>query len=122
MLEPLLLLLIDHHEAAYGYQLSRGVGWDEFAFIGFAESSVYGALKRFERKGWVTTFLDQDEYHIARYYTLTDRGRERAATRKAELGQAALYALQILELPFVFRENVERCDFHPCYPELAENS
>lgn len=108
MLEALLLTTIERRGAAYGYQLAQGVFDYDLPLIGFAESSVYRSLARFVRKGWVESFYEYDEYHEARYYVLTESGRMRAAMRRVQLGFAAMYALHALQLPFTFREEIQR--------------
>jgi PadR family transcriptional regulator PadR len=105
LLEPILLNLIHYRGETYGYELARGTKNDPWAFIGFADASVYSSLKRFERKGWVTSYLDESDNSLTpcRYYSLTDLGLEHLMIRQTTLGQTAMYALQLLDLPFVFR-------------------
>lgn len=113
LLEPILLQLIHYHGETYGYQLTHGTPADPWAFMGFAKASVYSALKRFERKGWVTSCLDESDNSLTpcRYYSLTDSGLEHLMERQTTLGQTAMYALQLLDLPFVFRPKEGRPEF-----------
>ena len=68
-----LRLLVD--EDGYGYALVerlRGAGLD-----GLAEGTVYPALSRLEKRGWLTSYLQPSSSGPARkYYAVTEAGRD----------------------------------------------
>lgn len=71
---PMLILTLLRDQDSYGYELVerlRSIG-----LSGLATGAVYPALNRFERDGWLTSYMKQSASGPARkYYSLTPAGK-----------------------------------------------
>ncbi len=62
---------------AHGYGIARWVEQTADDVLRIEEGSLYPALRRLEDRGWVTSEWGRSENNRrARYYTITDAGRE----------------------------------------------
>ena len=62
---------------AHGYTIARVIGQRSDAFLQVEQGSLYPALERLQRKGWVTSkWGETPTKRRARYYTLTAAGRK----------------------------------------------
>ncbi|MET4001674.1 MULTISPECIES: PadR family transcriptional regulator [Arthrobacter] len=72
---PMLILSLLHQQESYGYDLVerlRAVG-----LSGLATGAVYPVLSRFERDGWLSSYLQPSTSGPARkYYALTNSGEQ----------------------------------------------
>jgi PadR family transcriptional regulator PadR len=76
----LLVLKAISGEARHGYAISQWIKEVTEGEILVEEGSLYPALHRIERKGWISADWGvSDTGRRARFYELTDDGRERLA-------------------------------------------
>ena len=61
---------------SYGYQIVRDVS----ACIAVSESTLYPILRRLEANGLVTTYTQEHNGRVRKYYKITDTGRARIDT------------------------------------------
>jgi len=95
----LLVLKAISREARHGYAISQWIKGVTKGELLVEEGSLYPALHRIERKGWISADWGvSDTGRRARFYELTDEGKERLAhelrtwERYSEAIQAALSA------------------------------
>ena len=93
----LLVLKAIESEARHGYAISQWIKTVTSGVLLVEEGSLYPALHRIERKGWIrATWGVSDSGRRARFYELTRSGRERLEdeirmwNRYAEAIQAAV--------------------------------
>ena len=61
---------------SYGYRLTRDVG----ELIEVSESTLYPILKRLEAGGLVTVYSMEHNGRLRKYYSITEKGRQRIDT------------------------------------------
>ncbi len=72
----LLILQALREESLHGYGIAQRLKARSRAVLAVGESSLYPALQRLLRKGWVrAAWRESETRRRARYYTLTARGR-----------------------------------------------
>ena len=65
------------------------------------QGSMYPALRRLQRKGWVTSeWKITDNKRRARYYTLTKTGRSQLGDEEAQWSQSSAAVDRVLKLVF----------------------
>ncbi len=75
-LDLLVLQTLDSG-AAHGYAIAARIQRDTDAILQVEEGSLYPALHRMERRGWIAARWGKTETkRRARFYELTDEGRE----------------------------------------------
>lgn len=63
------------------------------------QGSLYPALRRLQRKGWVTSEWETtDNQRRARYYTLTAAGKQQLGNEERQWKQSSMAVNRILEL------------------------
>ena len=73
--ETLLLVLMEA-EPMYGYQLAKEVDQRSSGYFAFKEGTMYPALHRLVRRGWIRARWGTSEHNRrAKFYELTPRGR-----------------------------------------------
>jgi DNA-binding PadR family transcriptional regulator len=83
-MEPLLLACLER-EPAHGYRIIELIREASGGVFELAEGTVYPALRRLERDGFVTSaWISGSGYRRRRIYRLTPRGAAELATRHAE--------------------------------------
>lgn len=86
----MLILALLQEQESYGYDLVERLR--SLGLSGLATGAVYPVLSRFERDGWLSSYLQKSDTGPARkYYALTAAGE--AARVTAELGWKAIAAV-----------------------------
>jgi PadR family transcriptional regulator PadR len=82
----LILLSTLEKDALYGLEILKEVSIRTRGAFDFKEGSLYPALHRLVRAGWVETFWQDSTTGGAprKYYLLTDEGRKACGEKKAE--------------------------------------
>ena len=80
----ILLALADG--ALHGYAIMKGVTARSEGTVRLGPGTLYGALMRLERKGWITTLPAENRRHP---YQLTEAGRDVLRQQVATLQQIA---------------------------------
>lgn len=74
-IDILLLSLLTNHDM-YGYEMVKTLKKRSDQLYNMSEGTLYPALKRLEKKGWLTAYWGGNESGGRRkYYTLTDEGK-----------------------------------------------
>ena len=82
--ETLLLSLLVQ-EAMYGYQIAREMERRSNGYFTFKEGTLYPALHRLERVGFLQgSWQENTAGQLRRYYTITREGEEALAALQAE--------------------------------------
>lgn len=68
-----LVLSILEEEPSYGYQIIRSVS----EVMPVSESTMYPILRRLENSDLVTTFSREYNGRVRKYFSITDRGRDK---------------------------------------------
>ena len=75
-LDLLLLTTLDRRGPLHGYGIVKHIQQTSENVITVEEGSLYPALQRLLRKGWVTAeWVERGEKRRARFYSLTPEGR-----------------------------------------------
>ena len=106
MLEPVLLLLLQH-DPAHGYTLLERLG--EFGLAHLNPSAVYRMLRDMEERGWVASTWDEEQSQgpPRRVYQITTLGDEVLALWAQELEESRE---RIDYLLAVYRRRMEEVD------------
>ena len=95
-LEMLILRSLEE-EPMHGYGITERLQRVSREFLSIDEGSLYPALYRMQRRGWVTSRWGQSENNRrARFYTLTAKGRsqlEKAAETWTRFSEAVSRAM-----------------------------
>jgi PadR family transcriptional regulator, regulatory protein PadR len=76
----LLILQALSHESMHGWGISERIAQMSRDVFKVGQGSLYPALHRFEKRGWVNSHWKTTENNrIARYYSLTAEGRHAVA-------------------------------------------
>jgi PadR family transcriptional regulator PadR len=80
----LCLLALLEREAKYGFQIIKELRDLSDGFFDLKEGTLYPALRRLEKKGYVRSAWVEKEHGVPRkYYTLTPKGRRALAEAAA---------------------------------------
>ncbi|MFS0783002.1 PadR family transcriptional regulator [Bacillus sp. 1P06AnD] len=72
----ILLLSLIARKDSYGYELSKTMNEQSNALYNMGEGTLYPALKRMERKKWLTSYWKETNSGSRRkYYAITEDGR-----------------------------------------------
>lgn len=76
---------------AHGHQIGKHIQRTTNDFLQMQHGSLYPALHRLERRGWVTAKWEQapDRNREFKYYRLTDKGRKQLAVEESQWKQMA---------------------------------
>jgi transcriptional regulator len=81
----------------HGYAIAQHIERLSEAVLRVEQGSLYPALDRLQRKGWVTSeWAETPTKRRARYYTLTASGRERLADELARYDRVAVAVARVL--------------------------
>jgi PadR family transcriptional regulator PadR len=81
----------------HGYAIARAIEDATDRVVGVEEGSLYPALYRMERKGWVEAEWGVSELgRRAKFYRLTPRGRRQLAAQTAEWARFAAAISRVL--------------------------
>lgn len=82
---------------AHGYAIARHIERLSEDVLKVEQGSLYPALDRVLRKGWVTArWADTPTGRNARYYTITRSGRRQLADREAEHERISLAIARVM--------------------------
>ena len=96
-LEFLILQALKTGDARHGFGVLRWIGEASDGALDIEEGALYPALHRLERKGWVETEWGlSDKNRRAKYYTLTDAGREELARATGDWSRYAEAVFKVL--------------------------
>jgi transcriptional regulator len=94
----LLLLKTLTRGGRHGYGIARQIEEATGDEVKVEEGSLYPALERMEKRGWVRSEWGLSEHgRKARFYRLTDRGRERLEEQSKEWSRFAKAVSKVLE-------------------------
>jgi PadR family transcriptional regulator PadR len=83
-LDMLVLKALDQHPM-HGYDIARMIEVSTEDVLRVEEGSLYPALHRMERRGWIAATWGRSENNRrAKFYELTDLGREQLELESAE--------------------------------------
>jgi PadR family transcriptional regulator PadR len=81
----------------HGYAIARAIEDATAGVVGIEEGSLYPALYRMERKGWIDAEWGLSELgRRAKFYRLTPRGRKQLAAQTAEWARFAAAISRVL--------------------------
>lgn len=84
-------------EPAHGYAIARHIERISQDVLSVEQGSLYPALDRLLRRGWVTAkWRDTPTGRTARYYTITKAGRKQLAERAAEQERVAMAIARVM--------------------------
>jgi transcriptional regulator len=84
----------------HGYAIARAIEEATEGVVNIEEGSLYPALYRMERKGWLEAEWGTSELgRRAKFYRLTARGRRQLTTQAAEWGRFAAAISRVLVNP-----------------------
>jgi len=73
----ILLLSLLKNRDMYGYEMAKSLKQSSDDLYNMSEGTLYSALKRLEKKDWVTNYWsDNDIGGRRKYYSLTDEGKK----------------------------------------------
>lgn len=78
----LLLLSLVSQRDAYGYEMTKALKELSGGDYEMSEGTLYPALKRLERKGYVTSYWHEAPVGRRKYYCITDLGKKELETKK----------------------------------------
>ena len=87
----MLILRTLLYGAAHGHQIGKHIQRTTNEFLQMQHGSLYPALHRLERKGWVTAKWEKapDRNREFKYYRLTEKGRKQLFVEEAQWKQMA---------------------------------
>lgn len=81
----------------HGYAISQHIGEVSREELKIEQGSLYPALDRLERNGWVTsTWRPTPTGRSARYYTITASGRKQLNAKLSEYGRTSAAIARVL--------------------------
>ena len=84
--------------AMHGYAIAQHIQKLSDAVLKVEQGSLYPALERLQRNGWVTSaWKPTPTGRYARYYTITASGREQLGEKVTEYDRVALAIARVLE-------------------------
>jgi PadR family transcriptional regulator, regulatory protein PadR len=94
----LLILRILALEPQHGWAISERIHQVSSKVLQVHQGSLYPALHRLERRGWIKAHWGASENNRrAKYYELTKAGRKQLETEKSEWQKLAAAVAQVLE-------------------------
>ncbi|SDJ11962.1 PadR family transcriptional regulator [Salimicrobium halophilum] len=74
-IDILMLNLISRRDR-YGYEIVRDLKQQSEALYNMSEGTLYPALKRLEKKEWLSSYWSETDSGRRKYYRITGDGRE----------------------------------------------
>ena len=94
----LLILRTIALEPQHGWAISQRIQQNSSEMLQVPQGSLYPALHRFERRGWIKSSWDvSDNNRRAKYYQLTAAGRRQLADEKEAWQKLVAAVGQVLE-------------------------
>ncbi|TSB46126.1 PadR family transcriptional regulator [Alkalicoccobacillus porphyridii] len=80
----LLLLSLISQEDLYGYEMVKRLKQLSEEAYAMSEGTLYPALKRMEKKGWISSYWKETDNGRRKYYQMTDEGAKELARKKKD--------------------------------------
>ncbi len=80
-IDILLLSLIEQRDL-YGYEMTRILKRLSDDTYEMSEGTLYAALKRMERRGWITSYWKETDSGRRKYYHITNEGKKELTAKK----------------------------------------
>ncbi len=80
----LLLLSLINQKDLYGYEITRLLKQLSGDHYEMSEGTLYPALKRLERKGWIESYWLETPSGRRKYYKITDSGSEELGKKQKD--------------------------------------
>ncbi|QAS52037.1 PadR family transcriptional regulator [Halobacillus litoralis] len=74
-IDILMLNLVNRHDM-YGYEIVKHLREESDQLYNMSEGTLYPALKRLEKKEWLTSYWTETTHGRRKYYKITDEGRK----------------------------------------------
>ncbi|MEC3885608.1 PadR family transcriptional regulator [Halobacillus litoralis] len=71
----ILMLNLVNKRDMYGYEIVKHLKEESNQLYNMSEGTLYPALKRLEKKEWMTSYWSETDYGRRKYYRITDEGR-----------------------------------------------
>lgn len=82
-IDVLLLSLISNQDL-YGYEMTKRLKKLSNEMYDMSEGTLYPALRRMERKEWISSYWSQHGSTRRKYYTLTDKGKNELERKRKD--------------------------------------
>ena len=82
-IEAVIVQLLSE-QSKYGYEMIKTVNDRSDGYFSWKEGSLYPCLHRLESEGLITSFQQEANGRMRKYYTLTENGRRAAESTVAE--------------------------------------
>ena len=93
----MLILQAIRPGAKHGYSIAKHIKDVSLDFLQVEEGSLYPALHRMEKKGWIASFWGaSDSNRKAKFYELTSNGRKQLKTEKEAWNQMSVAIERVL--------------------------
>lgn len=81
----------------HGYGLAQRIHTDSLGFLRVEDGSLYPALRRMEKAGWIeSTWATSEGNRRAHYYTLTENGRAQLDEEEASWERLTMGVREVL--------------------------
>ena len=95
---PLLILAVLAEGGRHGYAIAREIEQRSENALALREGSLYPALQRLQRKGWITAaWCTSEKNQRARYYELTEAGRKQLKIEEANWERLSAAISRVLQ-------------------------
>jgi len=84
-LDTILLKMLSDRESMYGYELTKKIKEKTNGEVKIKEGSLYPALHRLEKKGFIRSKVRKVDGRMRKYYSLSDTGKTEVATQTEEM-------------------------------------
>ncbi|SFJ74911.1 DNA-binding transcriptional regulator, PadR family [Halobacillus dabanensis] len=71
----ILMLNLVNRRDMYGYEIVKHLKEESGQLYNMSEGTLYPALKRLEKKEWMTSYWTETEHGRRKYYRITEEGR-----------------------------------------------
>jgi PadR family transcriptional regulator PadR len=97
----MLILRTLRHGSAHGHQIGKHIQRTTNDFLQMQHGSLYPALHRLERRGWVTSKWEMapDRNREFKYYRLTEKGRKQLVIEESQWKQMAEAVARVMWPP-----------------------
>ncbi|TKH56361.1 PadR family transcriptional regulator [Bacillus cereus] len=73
----ILLLSLINQSDMYGYEIIQKIKLNSDDLYKMSEGTLYPALNRLKKKGWITSYWDErEQYGRRKYYSITEEGKK----------------------------------------------
>ena len=97
-LEMLILTTLGRRGPLHGYGIAKHIKQTSDDVLRIEEGSLYPALQRLLKKGWVTAeWAESDLKRRARFYRLTREGRKQLASEVNEFGRMMNAIIRVIQ-------------------------